>query len=177
MAKQSPWSPNKFLLWLTFSVMITAFCGLVYLVVQQDMRQGANDPQIQIANDTSVALGAGQKVTPVGSVDIARSLAPFVIIYDSQGHVMSTGARLNSQTPELPSGVLQNAKNNGELRFTWQPQVDVRIAAVVVPYSGGYVLAGRSLREIEKREDKLLFQVEAAWAVTMGTVTVLSFLL
>ena len=177
MAKQSLREPRKFLLWLIFFIVITACCGMLYLAVQQDMRISANDPQIQMAEDTAVSLGAGQKMTSVTPIDIATSLASFLIIYNSEGQVIFSGAKLNDQTPQLPSGVFASVKSNGEQRFTWQPQVGVRIATVVVPYSGGYVLAGRSLREVEKRIDQLGIQVGVVWGSTVGIVTVLSLLL
>ena len=37
--------------WLAIAAATTVVCGLVYLSVQQVMRQSANDPQIQIAED------------------------------------------------------------------------------------------------------------------------------
>lgn len=175
LASQS--SMNKLVLWVIFFVVITAFCGLVYGAAQQDFRQTANDPQIQMAEDASVALGAGQKVNPPGSVDVAHSLTPFMIVYNSQGQVVSSNAKLNGQTPVLPSGIFNNVKNNGEERFTWQPQDDVRIAAVVTSYTGGFVLAGRNIREVENREHKLTLQVGGVWVAAVGIVTGLIVLL
>ena len=35
--------------WFPLAVVATAFCGLVYVAVQQELRQNANDPQIQMA--------------------------------------------------------------------------------------------------------------------------------
>jgi len=35
---------------------------------------------------------------------------------------------------------------------TWQPNADVRIASVVLPYNNGFVMAGRNMREVEQRE-------------------------
>lgn len=174
-----PQFPHKLVLWLIFSVIITVFCGLVYVALQQDMRIGANDPQIQMAEDSATALSAGEKVTPQGSVDVASSIAPFVIIYDAEGNVVQSGARLNGKVPQLPFGVFQSVRNNGEERFTWQPEVGVRIAAVITGYSdnGGYVLAGRSLREVENRINILGMQVGVVWVVSIGIVTVLSVFL
>jgi hypothetical protein len=39
--------------WLPIAVVTAAFCGLAYLTVQQSLRQGANDPQIQMAEDAA----------------------------------------------------------------------------------------------------------------------------
>lgn len=178
MAKRVlPILPHKFVLWVISAVIITGMSGLIYIAVQTDMRQGANDPQIQMAEDSATALNAGQKVSPAGSVDIGNSLGSFIIIYNDQDKVVSSGARLNGTTPQVPEGVFATVKSGGEKHFTWQPQEGVRIAAVMVPYNGGYVLAGRSLREVEKREDTLGKQVAIVWVLAMTAATMLSVLL
>lgn len=169
--------PHKFLLWVISAIIITGFSGLVYIAVQTDMRQGAHDPQIQMAEDSATALNAGEKVSPIGSVDIGNSLGSFIIIYNDQGKVTSSGARLNNATPQVPQSVFATVKAEGEKHFTWQPEVGVRIAAVMVPYNSGYVLAGRSLREVEKREDTLGKQVAIVWILAMTATTMLSILL
>jgi hypothetical protein len=54
--------------WLPLAAVTTLLCGLVYLAVQQSLRQGANDPQIQMAEDAAAALVAGstpESVLPV----------------------------------------------------------------------------------------------------------------
>ncbi|MBA3825748.1 MAG: hypothetical protein H0X24_17850, partial [Ktedonobacterales bacterium] len=135
--------------------VIVGMAGLVYASVQQNYRASANDPQIQMAQDARVALQAG---TPAGNlvaahtVDLASSLAPYMIIYDAQGQVMASSASLNGTTPTIPPGVLTSAKHTDVNLVTWQPAVGVRSAVAVVAYPGGYVLAGRSITVIEKRE-------------------------
>jgi hypothetical protein len=57
---------------------------------------------------------------------------------------------------------------------TWQPQSGVRIAAVVVPWQGGTVLAGRSLAQVEIREDNALLIVLAAWLAMLVALTLAS---
>ena len=67
-------------LFLPSMVVATGLSGLVYAVVQQDLRSGANDPQEQLARDAAIRLDSGASpATVVGSttVDIASSLAPF----------------------------------------------------------------------------------------------------
>jgi hypothetical protein len=74
--------------WLPMAFVITALCGLAYLVAQQVLRQDANDPQIQMAEDAAAALahgGAVESVLPAAQVDLAQSLAPFVIVFDDTG--------------------------------------------------------------------------------------------
>jgi hypothetical protein len=160
--------------WFPLAVAITALCGLVYLAVQQELRQSANDPQIQIAQDAALALENGAAVSsrvPVGITALEHSLAPFVMVFDDHGRVVASSATLHSQTPQLPAGILDYVRAHGEDRVTWQPETGVRIAAVVIRYEGaqpGFVLAGRSLREVEAREDNALLEAEAAWAFAMA---------
>lgn len=71
------------------AVIVTGFSGLIYTAVQQDLRQSANDPQIQMAEDTATKLAAGQQVqnvVPAEKVDIATSLAPYIIVFDASHH-------------------------------------------------------------------------------------------
>jgi hypothetical protein len=143
--------------WLPLAVVIIGTCGLGYLLAQQASRQGLNDPQIQMAQDAAAALSAGatpQALLPQYTTDIGASLAPFMIIYDDSGNVIASTGSLHAQIPDLPPGVLEYTRINGEDRVTWQPEAGVRIAAVVVRSEGsqpGFVLAGRNMREVEAR--------------------------
>jgi hypothetical protein len=175
---------KSFFLWLPFAALITFTCLLSYLLVQQDLRMTANDPQIQIAEDVSQVLASGaatpQEIVPPGQVvNIATSLDPYLIVFDSTGAVLGSSAVLNGKVPAIPPGVFASVRQNGEDRFTWQPEPGVRSAVVVdsfpgsTPFGkaqggsltagGGFVLAGRSIREIEIREDNILHLTELAW--------------
>ncbi len=154
---------------LFIAIVMTGLFGLMYAVIQQDIRQSANDPQIQMAEDAAVKLANGQPVQtiiPVEKINIATSLAPYLIIFDVTGKPIASSALLNDRTPSIPSGVFGEVSLIGEARFTWQPQPGVRSAVVVTQFKGshpGFVLAGRSLREIEKREDAFLQIVIVGW--------------
>ncbi len=167
------YTKNVLKLWLPLVVITTGICGLVYLTTQQLLRMGANDPQIQMAEDTAAVLENGStpaEVVKGQAVDVASSPAPFLVIYNNQGVPQASNARLHEELPELPSGVFQYVKENGEDRITWQPEPGVRIAAVVVGFQGdqaGFVMAGRSLRESESRTDQIGMIVAAAWVVIM----------
>jgi hypothetical protein len=144
-------------IWLPFVVVITAFCALTYAAVQQALRQGLNDPQIQMAEDTAYALNNGAAIDSVVAapkVEMSRSLAPFIDIYDVNGKAAAGSGLLNGQLPDYPKGALDNAKHTGDNRVTWQPNADVRIASVIVPYNNGFVMAGRNMREVEQRESQ-----------------------
>lgn len=149
---------------------ITVFCGLNYLSAQQIYRQSANDPQIQISEYTANLLASSgdlASIMPPESADLGKSLSTFIIIYDDNGEPINASAKLNGKIPVLPKGVLDHARKNGQNRVTWEPEKGIRIAAVVTRYNGGYVLAGRSLREVEKRVDMLGRNVAIAWIITI----------
>jgi hypothetical protein len=99
---------------LPLAVLATATCGLAYAETQQALRSGANDPQLQLAEDAGARLDAGATpssvVDPSPPVDLARSLAPFVIVFDAQGQILASNASLDGGQPAPPSGVLDAAR-------------------------------------------------------------------
>jgi hypothetical protein len=147
--------------WLPIGVAVTLVLLLSYVFAQQVYRMSANDPQVMMAHDIAAGLAGGKTADELVSnetVDPSKSLAPFVIVLDQSGKVVISSMVLGTSSPIPPAGVLATAKAIGEYKVTWQPRADARIAAVVVPVkggSGGYVVAGRSLREVEDREDQL----------------------
>ncbi len=159
--------------WLPLALAITLICGLMYAAVQQALRQGANNPQVQMAEDAAAALAAGQlpgSLIPTEQVEMATSLAPYLLVYDGTGHELDGSATLNGRPPVMPGGVFDYVRQHGQDRITWQPEPGVRIAAVAVAYGGGhpgFVVAGRSLREAERQIDNLGLIIAAGW---LGTV-------
>lgn len=161
--------------WIPFAVVVTAFCALAYLTVQQALRQGANDPQIQMAEDAAATLDAGarsESVVPNQQVEISKSLAPFLVVYDTTGKPVASSGVLDGHAPNYPMGALEAAKQSGENRVTWQPREGVRIASVVVPFNQGYMMAGRNMREVEAREAQTETIAAASWVATMAAVLV-----
>jgi hypothetical protein len=172
---RSPLLRRALACFLPLAVLATLTCGLAYALVQQDLRSGANDPQIQMAEDAALALDAGaQPMSLVGAsnVDIAESLAPFLVVFDRSGAVLATDGQLDGHAPLPPLGMLEAAQASGSNRVTWQPRQGVRIATVSVRWSGGTVMAGRSLREVEIREDAALQIALAAWLVMLASLAV-----
>ena len=168
---------------IPLAAAITLICGLVYAAVQQDIRRGANDPQIQIAEDTASRLSGGQNPADVifgNQVDISKSLAPFMMIFDDSGRIVASSANLEGRLPQVPAGVFDYVRRYGEDRFTWQPREDARSAVIVTRYKGaesGFVLVGRSITEIENREAWLEIMVGIAWVVTLLSTFVLTAVL
>jgi hypothetical protein len=162
---------------LPVATAATLVCLLVAGAVQQDLRQGANDPQQQLAEDAVVRLNAGNPATAVvngGPVDVASSLDPFVVVYDTAGNVLATDAELDGAAPVPPAGVLDAAHQTGRDWVTWQPRSGVRVATVVLPWHGGTVLAGRSLRRIEEIESSIESDVVVGWLVLLIAVALAS---
>ena len=162
--------------WFMPMIAVTAMSFLVYFISQQVLRQSANDPQIQIAEDIVAALSSGKQAADFNisdKINIAKSLAPYSIIYDVNGKPLASTGELNGEIPKLPQGVFESAKSMGENRISWQPQQDVRSALVIVPYPGGYVAAGRSLREVEIRESNMLKLTGVFWGIAMVVMAIL----
>jgi hypothetical protein len=153
----------------TFSLVgsVTIMSGLIYITAQQNLRQSANDPQIQMAEDAATALNAGAdtlSLISLHTVDIAQSLAPYLLMFDDAGKPIAGSGLLHGQIPTLPAGVLDAARAE-EHRVT---------CAIVIRHIDGmhpgYVVAGRSLRETENRESQLTWMVVMAWIVSLFLV-------
>lgn len=160
--------------WAKWVLVALAGCGLILFTevgVQQNYRQTANDPQIQMAEDAAAALNHGanpDSVVPPARVDQEHSLAPFIIIVNKQRHIVATNAASGSDNALPPVGVFDNVDARGEQHLSWQTMQGVRFATVVTPATNGYVIAARSLKEVESREHQLAF---------IGGLTLLGYLL
>lgn len=164
-------------------VVLTLVCGLVYAAMQQNYRQNANDPQVQIVEDTVNQLKEKkdpQTFSTHNSVDPSKSLQPFMIIYDSSGKIVASEATINGQIPELPDGVFDTVRVSGENRFTWQTKDGTRMAAVINYYNvndrSGFVLAARSLKEVEMRENHLMLLTGLAYFFGFVALIALEFI-
>jgi hypothetical protein len=165
---------------IILSALATGLALALYAIPQQVLRQGANDPQIALAGDLVEKLESGVApldAVPSNAIDMARSLTPFVIVYDDQGRPIASQAELNRETPAPPMGVFANVRQNGESRISWQPvrgrERGLRIAAVVRRVTGqhaGFVLAGRSLREVEAREQQVSQMAGLTWIGMLGVI-------
>lgn len=163
---------RKTVFWLGQASILSIIFFTVYFAVQQVYRQGANDPQIKMAADLAEQYRQGGDVglDQLPKVDPSKSLSAFAIAYDGRGQVLASNMELNGKTPPLPEEVRRFVRQYGEKRFTWQPAGNTRIAAVVRYFDGGkpgFVLAGRSLREVEEREGALQSGVGLAWLASL----------
>ena len=70
--------------WLPFAAILTLITGTIYITVQQNFRQNANDPQIQIAENVAlvVSRGTDPRLIPDSDVtDIKDSISPYIIMF------------------------------------------------------------------------------------------------
>jgi hypothetical protein len=166
-ARRHPVVTGAFLQWLPIAAAVVVLAGLVYATVQQSLRSSADDPQLQMAGDLAAQLSAGAEPAALvgsGQVELATSLSPFVTVFDTDGTVVASTARLGgrAQPPVPPAGVLRAAQAHGRTSLSWQPRPGVRAAIVVQRWQAaagqgaGTVLVGRSLKEVERREQLTL---------------------
>jgi hypothetical protein len=156
--------------------MVTVITGLIYVSVQQSYRMGANDPQWQMAQDNALKLESGSSPEgwfPRDSLDIARSLAPFLCIVGPEGQTLRTSGWLEGKPPQFPGGVFHSARESQGNAITWQPRRGLRQALVIIPVhegKGGYVVAGRLLMETERRIGNLSYTALLAWILCCGII-------
>src|ERR1051326_547986 len=98
---------DTFISWLPLAATIVIFAGLVYVAVLQNYRSVSDDPQIQIAEDISMAVSAGkatpdQIVSAAPSQDMTSTLATFVAMYNATGTPLGASVVLNGKLPPLP---------------------------------------------------------------------------
>jgi hypothetical protein len=165
-------------------ILIALFSALslgLVITEQQSLRLSAEDPQLGMASDLASRLARGvspSTAVPNDQTDMDSSLSAFVIAYDEQGQVLASSAQLNGSVPPLPHGVLDFVRKHGEERVTWAPRRDVRIASIIRHVGGpqgGFVLAGRNLREVEARKGIILEQAALVWVGLLGIVFVGTF--
>ncbi len=173
--------PKVLFKWLLPATVITLVTAIVHVTVQQNYRQSANDPQIQLSQDIATALSNGQalgELIPTTPVNIDSSLAPYVIVYDNSGQPIGGNGKLDNQLPILPAGLLEVSEDRGpSYRVTWQPRTDVRQALVITHYPNGYVVAGRSLYEVEQRLAILAKELLFGWLASLLLLGIESWVL
>jgi hypothetical protein len=172
------------------AVLATGLALALNTIPQQVLRQGANDPQVSMATDLVQLLergdmeemlqrGALLAMGGTANLDMAKSLSPFLIVYNDQGQPLASQAQLNGQAPAPPPGVFDYVRKHGEERLSWQPVLGrehgVRIAAVIQRVTGphpGFVLAGRNMREVEAREEQVRTLAGLTWIGMMGVILI-----
>jgi hypothetical protein len=159
-------------IWVGVAGAVTVLTGVGYLVAQQTVRHAADHPQIEIARDAVSRLDGGaspESVLPKEAIELEHPNAtdPYVIVLNSSGAVLASSVTLRGAQPLPPSGVFDYVRSHGEDAISWQPEPGVRSAIVVDSYSGGFVVAGRSLLPTEDLESDLLRWAGVGWVGAM----------
>jgi hypothetical protein len=173
---------RRFVPWILSVVLVTLFCLLLLFVLRSVVRQGANDPQVQIAEDVARVFSGNQFtdetlrssfetfVPSKMQVDIGLSLSPWIQVYDASGEVIASSATIQEAqtTPRVSTELFEGLQKRDQIRLTWKPQKGIRQAIVITKFSGlrsGYVVVGRSLREAEDQIRIVTEIISATWFV------------
>jgi hypothetical protein len=167
---------NRLAIWIIGVVVATSALGTVYLVAQQLDRQAADQVGAQLATQVAGDLSSGSTATVDGlpRVDLAASLAPFVVVYDSSGHPVAGNGYLDGRLAEPPAGVIATAASEGSNHVTWQPRPGLRFATVEVRSGDRVVMGAQSLIPTEQRADRLGMLVALAWIGTMFAIALIA---
>lgn len=173
MVKIKKVTRQSFRLWLLAVTIGSGLLLFAYVGLQQSLRLGLNDPQLQIAEDTVIKLSQGnspQTVIPTSIVDESRSLSIFVTIVDNNIHVLASSGKVGNNVPLPPDSSFPDSQKRHNNWFTWQHD-GIRDAAVVVPYgdSAGYVLVARSMSQTE---NTIGYITELAGLTLLGIIIV-----
>jgi hypothetical protein len=150
-------------------VVATILFGTIYVVATQLDRLAANDAPLRLASQVAAELREGQTTTldAQAHVDLARSLAPFVVVENAQGQPTGGSGFLKNSLVSLPTGVLGNAAKTGRDDVTWQPASGLRFATVTLKAGNQFVSAGQSLQPSEDRVGTFQLLVGSGWLVTI----------
>ena len=124
--------------WLPAATVAVLLTGLVYVVGQQNLRTGANDPA-QLADGAVARLDAG------AALRTWCRPAPWTWpepggLHDrdnGSGAVLAGNAVLDGVPPAIPTGIFETARGGVTDTVTWQPRSGVRIAQATVGWRGG----------------------------------------
>ena len=213
---------------LTLAIIFTVWGFSAAVTMQQLLRRGADQPQIQMAQNYASAIasmpnpaanpnspvaspsasvasafasaqaklsaeakrpqvhgdafpgGPGSYPLPAGHIDLATSLEPFVILYDSEGNPLRSTGYLDDTVPAPPAGVFAYLRTHPIDKITWQPRPGVRIATVAQRIDGpnpGFILVGRSLTLVQQQEDELRVGTFITWFCLMALLALGAFFL
>jgi hypothetical protein len=171
--------------------VVTVMLSVLYVVTQQNYRQTWNDPQTEIAERVVRNLEDGQAFPqaldrPSHKIELTTGHhSTWVAQFDADGKVLSSEGLLNGGAISIPEGVFEAAKNNagkdtrevGQSRITWEPLKGVR-EAIVVQYSSRvhqFVVAGRSMQELERRIGTMSRIIFITWFCVIALLVMAPF--
>jgi hypothetical protein len=154
--------------WIVGAFVLTAVIAGMYLTAQNIERSGADDAGQRLASQVASSTDS---TADVPRVDLAQSLAPFFVIYDTTGNPTGGSGYLDGKLASVPKGVITTAVAQGSDHVSWQPRVGLRFAVIAVADGDRVVLAGQSLKPSENRTDQLGLLLLLGWA---GSIVLLA---
>ena len=175
MVKLQPTSKAHVLQWLPYAFVVSILILFVTVSIRSYVRTSVNEQLIVVTENLAADMFRNDVPSaPLPSaevVDVERSIAPFVILYDSNGQPTDGTGKLNDTFPGLPQKITEHARTHSEYRLDWKPQANTRLAIVVRYYQNdqraGFVLAGKNLRETNNQLSRLYILSAATWAITL----------
>ncbi|HAG27614.1 TPA: hypothetical protein DCG61_02440 [Patescibacteria group bacterium] len=160
------------------SVLFISICYSARTV----FRQQANDPQIEVTEQVAGIVRQGVPIDAIVSsaeqIDLNSSKALFVMIFDNERSLAGSSAQLNGEAPSVPSEVFDKTNEMGEYRFDFEPSESLKFAGVMKKIDdSAYVLAGRSLSEMETRAAALEQPLWIGWIISVLLSLLLTALL
>jgi hypothetical protein len=168
--KTEPW--QTLVRWLAPIAVTSIIFGTIYVVTQQLDRLSANDGPLRLASQVAAEVREGQSTTVNAQphVDLERSLAPFVVVENSQGSATAGSGFLKNRLVSLPTGVLSNAARTGRDDVTWEPESGLRFATVTLKVDDQFVSAGQSLAPSEDRDNTFRELIGFGWLASMVVI-------
>lgn len=155
-------------------LIVTFVFGTMYVLVQQQARQQANDMPELLATQAAKQLDAGMGLQSInmGATDVANHPVPFVVVYDKKGKAVAGSGYLNKKLAMMPTGVVNHATPGSSHAVTWAPREDIRLASVTVAAKDYYVVGGQSLQATESRAERLLGLTALGYGLSVATIVV-----
>lgn len=156
-------------IFVTLVLILTVIFGSIFTIGQQVLRGDSDYPQVEVIQQVEGIIKQGVPLDVIvnseEAIDLESSMSLFVMIFDKDKNLVGSSAKIGGQSPTPSAENFDLAKSKGENRFTWQPEKGVRVAAVLKPVGdNAYVLAGKSLKETDKRVKTLAVYTLIGWA-------------
>lgn len=157
------------------TIIFGAIYGTGYLVLRGD----SNDPQIEVTRQVEDIIDQGVPLDAIvnseEAIDLSESMSLFVSIFDKDSKLVSSTVKVDGESPTPNWDAFAKARETGEHRFDWEPKEGLRAAAVMKSVGeNGFVLAGKSLNETDKRLETLALCTSIGWAVSILLAAVLT---
>jgi hypothetical protein len=145
LAEKAQKGKKLILLWLMLMVAGFFTAGCTYVAFHQTQRENASTQAATVAQQVAWSINNSvryedalapydQQTTPFGinvpRTDMTVTNTPAVMIFNEKGEMIYTSNTVTNDSWEIPSGVFDVIRKDGENRVTWQPVDDQRFAIV-----------------------------------------------